>query len=153
MDIDELSELAECLIDACEKAEKLGLIVTPNMDMNANSCCPMGALILPRYRPLPSLIPAQNRYPLPNNQILLNILGDNITEAEISDFMAGFDGLARFDYVRSTTFLDLGNNIRIRFGKAIKDNYHYGECPDCGDDIPEDMVDGGECDNCGHVFL
>ena len=27
-----------------------------------------------------------------------------------------------------------------------------GECPDCGDTIPPTMVDGGECENCGHVF-
>jgi len=35
---------------------------------------------------------------------------------------------------------------------SIKDNYDEGECPDCGDPIPDDMVDGGECANCGHVF-
>lgn len=35
---------------------------------------------------------------------------------------------------------------------SIKDNYENGECPDCGDAIPDDIVDGGECSNCGHVF-
>ena len=35
---------------------------------------------------------------------------------------------------------------------SIKDNYPEGECPDCGDPIPTDVVDGGECENCGHVF-
>ena len=35
---------------------------------------------------------------------------------------------------------------------SIKDNYENGECPDCGDPIPDDIVDGGECSNCGHVF-
>ena len=34
----------------------------------------------------------------------------------------------------------------------IKDCYTDQECPDCGDPIPDDMVDGGECKNCGHVF-
>jgi hypothetical protein len=34
----------------------------------------------------------------------------------------------------------------------IKDNYNNGECPDCNDPIPDDMVTGGECINCGHVF-
>lgn len=27
-----------------------------------------------------------------------------------------------------------------------------GRCPDCFDDIPVDMEEGGECENCGHVF-
>jgi|TARA_Y100000034_G_scaffold135146_2_gene205898 hypothetical protein len=35
---------------------------------------------------------------------------------------------------------------------AIKDNYDNGECPDCGEPIPEDMVKGGDCLNCRHVF-
>ena len=34
----------------------------------------------------------------------------------------------------------------------IKDDYDNGECPDCYEDIPDDMVEGGECENCGHVF-
>lgn len=31
-------------------------------------------------------------------------------------------------------------------------NYEDGQCPDCGEDIPPNMPDGGACDNCGHVF-
>jgi len=27
-----------------------------------------------------------------------------------------------------------------------------GTCPDCGEDIPEDVKSGQECLNCGHVF-
>jgi hypothetical protein len=34
----------------------------------------------------------------------------------------------------------------------IKDSYENGECPDCGESIPAEMVSGGECANCGHVF-
>lgn len=34
----------------------------------------------------------------------------------------------------------------------IKRNYTAAECPDCGDPIPADIVYGGECSNCGHVF-
>ena len=30
--------------------------------------------------------------------------------------------------------------------------YENGCCPDCGDAIPSTMVDGGACENCGHVF-
>lgn len=29
---------------------------------------------------------------------------------------------------------------------------HYPACPDCGSEIPDDMVRGEECENCGHVF-
>ncbi len=35
---------------------------------------------------------------------------------------------------------------------AIKEAYHNGECPDCGDEIPDDVQEGQECANCGHVF-
>lgn len=27
-----------------------------------------------------------------------------------------------------------------------------GECPDCGEDLPENWQNGDECENCGHVF-
>ena len=26
------------------------------------------------------------------------------------------------------------------------------QCPDCGEDIPMDAEEGGQCDNCGHVW-
>ena len=35
---------------------------------------------------------------------------------------------------------------------SIQDSYENGECPDCFKSIPDDMVEGGECNNCGHVF-
>lgn len=34
----------------------------------------------------------------------------------------------------------------------IKDSYENGECPDCGEDIPDDVSNGDECSNCSHVF-
>ena len=34
----------------------------------------------------------------------------------------------------------------------IKDSYESGECPDCGENIPNDVSNGDECSNCGHVF-
>jgi hypothetical protein len=30
--------------------------------------------------------------------------------------------------------------------------YQKGECPDCGDPIPDDCIHGQSCKNCGHVF-
>lgn len=35
---------------------------------------------------------------------------------------------------------------------AIKESYENGKCPDCGENIPDDVVDGQECLHCGHVF-
>jgi hypothetical protein len=35
---------------------------------------------------------------------------------------------------------------------AIKALYTNGECPDCQNDIPNDVVDGQSCITCDHVF-
>jgi len=35
----------------------------------------------------------------------------------------------------------------------IKDSYEDGVCPDCSKDIPDDVIEGEECSNCGHVFM
>jgi hypothetical protein len=34
----------------------------------------------------------------------------------------------------------------------VKDTYEHGECPDCGEPIPDTVQAGDECVNCGHVF-
>lgn len=36
--------------------------------------------------------------------------------------------------------------------ELIKDSYEGGVCPDCQENIPDDVMEGQECDNCGHVF-
>ena len=41
--------------------------------------------------------------------------------------------------------------LRSGISKIIRESYD-DECPDCGDDIPEDVADGDGCANCGHVF-
>ena len=35
---------------------------------------------------------------------------------------------------------------------SIKEGYIDGECPDCGEEIPDDVVCCQACKNCGHVF-
>ena len=35
---------------------------------------------------------------------------------------------------------------------AIKNSYPNGECPDCGENIPDDVCTGQACGNCDHVF-
>lgn len=36
---------------------------------------------------------------------------------------------------------------------SIKDHYDNGECPDCGESIPDDCKQGEQCANCDHVFV
>lgn len=36
--------------------------------------------------------------------------------------------------------------------QPVKASYPDGECPDCGEDIPDDVANGEACANCGHVF-
>jgi hypothetical protein len=31
-------------------------------------------------------------------------------------------------------------------------SYDNAKCPDCGEDIPTDVVDGQACKNCEHIF-
>jgi len=35
---------------------------------------------------------------------------------------------------------------------AVKDAYEGGVCPDCGEEIPDDVDEGEDCSNCGHTF-
>ena len=34
----------------------------------------------------------------------------------------------------------------------VKDSYEDGICPDCNENIPDNVVEGDSCKNCGHVF-
>jgi hypothetical protein len=34
----------------------------------------------------------------------------------------------------------------------VRDEYEDGNCPDCEEPIPDDAVEGSDCENCGHVF-
>lgn len=38
------------------------------------------------------------------------------------------------------------------FDVLIKDEYPDGDCPDCGEPIPEFATEGDDCENCEHVF-
>lgn len=35
---------------------------------------------------------------------------------------------------------------------TVINSYEGGVCPDCGEAIPHDVIDGASCENCGHVF-
>lgn len=48
---------------------------------------------------------------------------------------------------------DLSEKDLALNSEEIKASYPDGVCPDCGDEIPTDVVDGDACSNCGHVFV
>ncbi len=45
----------------------------------------------------------------------------------------------------------LGAILEFKINK-VKESYEDGICPDCSEDILNDVVEGDECSNCGHVF-
>ncbi len=44
------------------------------------------------------------------------------------------------------------DRAKYRVENVIVADYDNGECPDCGESIPDDVSEGDECENCGHVF-
>lgn len=54
------------------------------------------------------------------------------------------------DFGRSITDEELAD-LNGRLPK-VKDDYPDGECPDCGESIPDAAWKGDACENCGHVF-
>lgn len=48
--------------------------------------------------------------------------------------------------------IHMGDNISLREPNLIQDSYPNKECPDCGEPIPEDLQEGQDCRNCGHIF-
>jgi len=44
------------------------------------------------------------------------------------------------------------NGMDISVESPVKAAYPDGRCPDCGLLIDDDVEDGDECSNCGHVF-
>jgi DNA-directed RNA polymerase subunit RPC12/RpoP len=49
---------------------------------------------------------------------------------------------------------DWGGNEpgKYRVENVIVAAYPDGKCPDCGEEIPDDVEEGDACENCGHVF-
>lgn len=43
-------------------------------------------------------------------------------------------------------------HVLSEVAKNVKDEYLDGKCPDCFEQIPDDVVKGDKCPNCGHVF-
>lgn len=37
-------------------------------------------------------------------------------------------------------------------GNPVYDAYSDGVCPDCGEEIPDNIEEGEDCTNCGHTF-
>lgn len=79
MSDDEISELAECLEDACQRSP----VPVSAMDL-LTACCPFGALVRTGEVGAPGRPSA--------NTIYYNMIGLTADEAEA--FMCGFDGLS-----------------------------------------------------------
>lgn len=48
---------------------------------------------------------------------------------------------------------ELGNREAWEDAQAeMREEFEEGECPDCGEVIPEGTENGDECENCEHVF-
>ena len=61
----------------------------------------------------------------------------------------------RYTYKQGTsgTDCDLKNAVRdAGYLNPVKDAYEYGDCPDCGQEIPNNVEEGQSCSNCTHVF-
>lgn len=48
--------------------------------------------------------------------------------------------------------VDVDEDDLAAHDEAMKNHYEDGECPDCGEPIPDDAVSGSNCSNCDHVF-
>jgi hypothetical protein len=72
---------------------------------------------------------------------------DRVTDfyTEYGSFNPNKDVLTLLDNALQSIDLDNPPN-------PVKMAYVNGICPDCGLVIPDDIEDGGECVNCGHVF-
>jgi Zn finger protein HypA/HybF involved in hydrogenase expression len=42
--------------------------------------------------------------------------------------------------------------ILSEVSENVKDAYPDGKCPDCGEPIPDNIIGGDKCSNCGHIF-
>jgi len=61
----------------------------------------------------------------------------------------------RYTYKRGTggSDCDLQNAVQdAGLLNPVKDAYEHGDCPDCGEDIPDNVKEGEVCENCKHVF-
>jgi len=41
---------------------------------------------------------------------------------------------------------------KLGYNNPVKNSYEHCLCPDCGEDIPSNVKEGDECEDCGHAF-
>lgn len=61
-------------------------------------------------------------------------------------------GLTDDEIVGVSTGVTFNMEIEYIKGRNVKSQYKGGKCPDCGEEIPDDAIDGEDCSNCGHIF-
>ena len=59
------------------------------------------------------------------------------------DFLG--NGMCTFE----ETIKEIGDRVE---DNKVKISYENVQCPNCGDTIPDDVEEGDECENCGHVI-
>lgn len=96
---EDLSELAECLEDACCEAERRGMRIVPDdwRDAYLNCCCPMGAIM------------NGNSYPSGEDLLFFRGIDPKVSEDFINAFGTA-EYLAKYDY----RVADLGRLFRER---------------------------------------
>lgn len=72
---------------------------------------------------------------------------------QIQEDLSGLlEGLTTIDQACQIVVNHFQELLKVFDSGLIRNAYPECECPDCGEDIPEDVVDGQACSNCGHVF-
>ena len=98
------------------------------------------------------------RLKLGNDGLTIHPEGTGIHEGDFAPILLEFyEGKVRLvvwgdiNNEDPTHAIDLSGALESNRRK-VKDDYENGECPDCGEPIPEDAYYGGNCENCGHVW-
>jgi len=49
--------------------------------------------------------------------------------------------------------MHMGDAFSRQEPNPVRAAYRNSECPDCGEPLPENVQEGDECGNCGHVYF
>ena len=54
--------------------------------------------------------------------------------------------------INQNTIEKKGNLIMSKNESSLIKTIYNNECPDCGDSISENVLNGDQCENCGFIF-
>ena len=90
-----------------------------------------------------------------------NILADgkvliSFKSEDGSNISSSISGNSLFEYQENGLFNEIEESehdlMMLETMNKVQDAYEDKKCPDCSEDIPNDVDEGSECSNCGHVF-